>query len=229
MSNRPILLIQLIVTILVLLGTYFAFTNFHYFENYYVREDGPLEWLTFIAHICTFSVCIIRLIRCKGPFLTLLNLSLLGIGLIFLFGAGEEISWGQRIFLIPSPDYFIQHNSQREINIHNLIINEVRINRVIFGTIRGIVVAFYFLIIPIIFARMNKFRNLINNFAIPIPSFSLVLFYSALAMIVYTIPSQKKGEVLEFLGGWVFFMLVLSPKNKYIFDSNGNHSLNFIK
>ena len=49
-------------------------------------------------------------------------------GIYFLFAIGmliiclEEISWGQRIFGIENPDYFEEHNTQKEISIHNLSI-----------------------------------------------------------------------------------------------------------
>ena len=41
-------------------------------------------------------------------------------GVALLFGAGEEISWGQRIFQFHTPDYLIDLNRQDEFNIHNL-------------------------------------------------------------------------------------------------------------
>jgi len=41
------------------------------------------------------------------------------IGLFFVFF--EEISWGQRIFNIDTPDYFRQKNYQDEITLHNSI------------------------------------------------------------------------------------------------------------
>jgi len=42
----------------------------------------------------------------------------LAFGMFFV--SGEEISWGQRIIDITSPQFFIEHNSQRETTIHNL-------------------------------------------------------------------------------------------------------------
>ena len=41
-------------------------------------------------------------------------------GIALLFGAGEEISWGQRIFGFHTPGYFLNLNSQHETNIHNM-------------------------------------------------------------------------------------------------------------
>lgn len=42
------------------------------------------------------------------------------IGSIFFFTFGEEISWGQRIFHLSTPEVFTENNRQNEINIHNL-------------------------------------------------------------------------------------------------------------
>lgn len=41
------------------------------------------------------------------------------IGLMLFIMAGEEISWGQRIFGTITPEYIASQNSQGEINIHN--------------------------------------------------------------------------------------------------------------
>ncbi|HLO34066.1 MAG TPA: hypothetical protein VK249_33280 [Anaerolineales bacterium] len=48
----------------------------------------------------------------------------LGLGLLYFFGAGEEISWGQRIFHIQEPANLAQQNVQHELNIHDLAIFE---------------------------------------------------------------------------------------------------------
>ena len=44
----------------------------------------------------------------------------LGMALIFFFGAGEEISWGQRILGFQTPEALSQVNKQEEFNLHNL-------------------------------------------------------------------------------------------------------------
>jgi hypothetical protein len=40
--------------------------------------------------------------------------------LILIVMAGEELSWGQRIFGWSTPDFFIENNAQHETNLHNL-------------------------------------------------------------------------------------------------------------
>jgi hypothetical protein len=48
----------------------------------------------------------------------------LGLALLYFFGAGEEISWGQRIFHIQEPAELAKENVQHELNIHDLAIFE---------------------------------------------------------------------------------------------------------
>ena len=48
----------------------------------------------------------------------------LGLALLFFFGAGEEISWGQRIFGFKTPASLAQVNKQDELNLHNLSVFE---------------------------------------------------------------------------------------------------------
>ena len=44
----------------------------------------------------------------------------LGLAALFFFGAGEEISWGQRILGFQTPAAVSQVNQQDEFNLHNL-------------------------------------------------------------------------------------------------------------
>lgn len=51
----------------------------------------------------------------------------LGLALLFFFGGGEEISWGQRMLDIETPPTLKAINEQGEINIHNLSIKGIGI------------------------------------------------------------------------------------------------------
>ena len=88
----------------------------HYFENV---GAGSL----FIASLL-FLYCFIRSFRpdAAGRVFWLKKLVYLGLGLLFFFGAGEEISWGQRIFNVATPQVLLPVNAQEELNIHNLSI-----------------------------------------------------------------------------------------------------------
>ena len=84
------------------------------------KEDSVAEYLQFgfylIAAIWTYKLAsFYRLKKQKIFFILFLILS---IGLFFV--AGEEISWGQRLFGIETPESIKEINAQNEITLHNL-------------------------------------------------------------------------------------------------------------
>lgn len=85
-----------------------------------VREDGPIEWLQFAFFFATsvlLAVAAVRLAR-RGEVLAAV---LIGIGALGMLGiAGEEISWGQRLLGLETPEALSAVNHQDEINIHNI-------------------------------------------------------------------------------------------------------------
>ncbi len=206
------------VTFHVLLGLLLAIVHIRYFEGNYVVEDGVIEWLTVDALLLSAALTIYRIFkirRSKGtPFL----IGLVVFLLLFIFGAGEEISWGQRIFDIHSSHFFQVHNAQGETNIHNLVIGGKKINKLIFGTLLGICVAFYFLVLPYLYRRGEWVKSFVDRWALPIPQVRHIIMYLLLFALCSIIPSGKKGEILEFGGTFIFFILLLFPYNREIFQ-----------
>ena len=89
-----------------------------------LREDGAVEYAQSIAYLFSFVLALIiagGLFRGGRTAIGVLY-SILAFG--FLFIAGEEISWGQRLFDVATPDYFHQRNTQAELNLHNLSLLE---------------------------------------------------------------------------------------------------------
>lgn len=90
------------------------------------REDGLFEDLTAVCFFGAAALFAAAYWRSRGAgndffvFRTKRNVFFLLLALLFLFGGGEEISWGQRIFGWETPATFQQANIQRETNIHNL-------------------------------------------------------------------------------------------------------------
>lgn len=212
----------LLTTVLnfLLFGIYFARTNLAYFREVYVREDGLVESLTALALLVGGMVWLYRFIKLRRvrpkPFLAVTLL----LGLLYLFGMGEEISWGQRIFGIESPEFFATHNAQRETNLHNLVVGGVKINKLIFGAMLALCIITYLLAFPVLYRKSARARALMNRFAVPIPEFRHVLCYVALFALVSLIPTSKKGELLEFGGCSLFLLITLYPFNRDIFKQN---------
>ncbi len=83
-------------------------------------EDLFGEWgqTYFFATACVISLLVAT---SKSPhrwFFAVLALAL-------FYTVMEEISWGQRIFGIESPEFFKRHNLQREINLHNMLVGPI--------------------------------------------------------------------------------------------------------
>lgn len=203
---------------IVITGVVLSYQDLHYYQAVYTREDGFVEWLTVIALLLGSGTCFYRAkILSKfrsGTFV----FGLIVLGFLFLFGAGEEISWGQRIFDWQVPVFFQKHNSQGETNLHNLVVNGVKINKLIFGLILGICVAFYFLILPVLYRKFEKIQKLIDRFAIPIPKNSHLIAYLILFGLSQIIKGHKPGEILEFGGCWIFYLMILEPFNRPVFS-----------
>jgi hypothetical protein len=84
-------------------------------------EDGPAEYaqaaMFFAAGV--ISLWMSREFWGQGGRIFTSVRVLLGIGCLFV--AMEEISWGQRILLMESPELFREFNLQTETNLHNLV------------------------------------------------------------------------------------------------------------
>lgn len=201
----------------VFFGLYFAHTNLSYYEGVFAVEDGLVEWLSVLFLLSGAAVCFKRVFSLIGerPRSFLIFTSLLG--LLYIFGAGEEISWGQRLLGIESPEFFKQHNGQGETNLHNLILGDFKVNRYIFGTGLGIAIAFYVLILPFLYQRQAWARNFVNYFALPLPQLHHLVAYLILFGVVSMIPSPKRGEILEFGGCALFFLITTFARNSELF------------
>jgi hypothetical protein len=85
-----------------------------------IQEDTWIENAQFVLYL-TASICCSLAVRLylkqgnivHGSVHAIFSVALLLIGL-------EEISWGQRIFDLPTPEYFKTHNFQGELTFHNL-------------------------------------------------------------------------------------------------------------
>lgn len=106
----PLLLFILAATRLVYVGFY----------ELLIAEDSFFEYLQFIAYFIAgvFSLKVaIKKYKSKNLFLAFIYF-MLSLSLIFV--AFEEISWGQRILNVETPQAIADNNFQGELTIHNL-------------------------------------------------------------------------------------------------------------
>ncbi len=88
-------------------------------------EDGVFEYLTSLFYFLAFIFFVLSLSKLKSVFI---NFYIIVLALACFFIGMEEISWGQRIFNIKTPESYKKLNYQEEYNLHNLIAPEYHPN-----------------------------------------------------------------------------------------------------
>lgn len=83
-------------------------------------EDGLLEWLQVVGYAAASVLALLlsRLLLRRGDVRFAAAYAMLAIGCMFV--AGEEISWGQRILGIETPENLQELNRQGELGVHNV-------------------------------------------------------------------------------------------------------------
>jgi hypothetical protein len=82
------------------------------------REDGPIEYATFACFVLSSLLACTAATRLRAE--RRLVLAAAALGLVLFVAAGEEISWGQRLFEIETPEALVDGNRQDELNLHNV-------------------------------------------------------------------------------------------------------------
>ena len=90
-------------------------------------EDGPTEYATAFGFLCAAILLSISAFRARSkredsPLWYFCFLSFLSVVLALV--ALEEISWGQRIFNLETPDVIAEINLQNELNFHNIFTSD---------------------------------------------------------------------------------------------------------
>jgi len=185
------------------------------------REDGVVENLTAIAFFLMAVVFLILFIRTRK----LINLL---FALVFLFGAGEEISWGQRLFGFEVPESINKVNAQDEFNVHNLnVFNSVNeeghkqgIARFMgFNTLYFLFTLFYGILLPAFFMKLGFVRKIVERIHLPVPPLILGIFFLLNYLIFKSISLLYviEGSSLQFssvideskeLGSAIIFLLI---------------------
>ena len=184
----------------------------------YLEEDGIIEWLTVFGLLAGFIVCLsrfFRLLRVKNWWFLTVTLVL---GLLLFLAAGEEISWGQRILGIKSSEYFLKNNAQGETNLHNLVVNGVKINKLVFSVLLIAVLAIYLAILPILYKTRRGIKNFIDKSGIPVPKPYQILSFLLLFGLSQLLKHDRNAELLECGFAALFFLIISFPLNKELFE-----------
>jgi len=210
------ILVLALIAVIMSIGFILVFTNLPAFERYTI-EDGIVEWLTVLGLLMGSFTCFARAIQLRPYRSWLFITGCVLLGLLLFFGAGEEISWGQRIFGIESYDYFKQNNTQGETNLHNLIVGGVRINRWVFSFFMTAFMGFYVVLMPLLYRTKKGMQRFVTYCGIPLPKIYQALAFVVLFALSTLIPHEKRAELLEAGTAFMLFLIIRYPANTHTF------------
>lgn len=192
-------------------------------------EDGIIENLTAISFFATAVIFLILFIRTRAVILLFFVLA-------FIFGGGEEISWGQRVFDFETPDSIETVNAQREFNIHNLnVFNSVDedghkqgISRFFgFNFLFFLFCLFYGILLPLMM-NIGFVRKIVERLRLPVPPLIIGIFFliNYLLFKGLSVLNVVEGSSIQFASvideskelGWALVFLLIAIA--FLKDSN---------
>ncbi len=112
----------------------------------------------------------------------------------------EEISWGQRLFNIPTPDFFQRHNLQQETNIHNFFTGPfaTQLKKIMeYALFTALIL--YGLVYPISLRFQWRFAIRIDAMGLPAPPLYLWPFFFLSGVLELGPFSFNEAEIAEIL------------------------------
>ncbi|PWJ44973.1 hypothetical protein [Sediminitomix flava] len=208
-----------VVMALLLAGIYFAQTDLHFLEKTILIEDGMVENATVLFLLVASVMTVVRIFKyASSKSIHWLVMQVL-MASFFLFIAGEEMSWGQRIWNVETNEFFQQYNLQGETNLHNMKVGDVKINTLIFGKLITVVLIIHLCITPFLYRKKEGFRNLVNKWGVPIGYLHHGIVFLIFSIGLNAIPTGSKWELYEVVISIIVLSIIYSPMNKEIYQS----------
>ncbi len=206
-------LMSTIITVLMLTVGIYLWDK-HYFVFTFAVEDGVVEYGTAIALFVSCLILIRNGLSLRGRAGRLAVGLTFFYALLFFFGAGEEVSWGQRIFGWETSEAMKEINRQDETTLHNIEIGGVALTKHLFGPVLTVTILLYLVALPLLYPRVGLIARIADRLAIPVPG----LRHAALALIgsliIAAISVDRKWEVYEFVFGLLTVSIFLLPQNR---------------
>lgn len=189
------------------------------FATGFAVEDGPIEYGTALSLFMASLVLFWRASR-LGRTARIGAALLVGFyGVVFIFGAGEEISWGQRIFGWDTTGYFLEHNRQMETNLHNLAFGEEQLAKTLFGSVLTTVLLLYLIVLPLLYPRVRWIATISDALMVPVPGLRHTVIALAASILIAIVDLPRKWEAYEFIFGLLSLSIFISPANAHKFHT----------
>lgn len=133
---------------------------------------------------------------------------------VFVMGAGEEISWGQRIFGWESGEFFQEHNKQVETNLHNMIVGDVQLTKTLFGPVLTLCILLYLALLPLLYSKFSRAASLADRMVVPVPWPRHGVIAIITSVIIAMLVVGRKWEVYELIFSLLAVSVFILPQNR---------------
>lgn len=153
------------------------------------QEDGVIEWWT----VWSFLIAALAHLQLASERHGLAR----SFGLLLAMFCGvvamEEVSWGQRLLGVQSPNYFLDSNAQQELNLHNQVPDRARI-----VALQLILLAYAALpLLPLLGRRWRPIARVADQLGVVPPPPVLGAAFAALLLFYLSYPFKFAGEWVE--------------------------------
>jgi hypothetical protein len=201
---RLLLLIPFIIAVTVA-----ATLPFRELYLWLLDEDHLIEWLQFLCLVGAsifLPLIALHLVRTKRWGMALLYAA---VTLAVVFLAGEEISWGQRIFDWTTPEAMAEVNRQGETSLHNIRgVQELVPAAMLLASLYGACA-------PLMWAAVGKRREGLRSWRLLVPplclvpAFLLPAGYRLFRLLIWPEPTFVISEYAEAMELSLYFALAM--------------------
>lgn len=186
------------------------------YQDVVQREDGIIESLQVLAFLSVCALSAAALYRREYATLSRRIVRFAFVAL-FLLIAGEEVSWGQRLFGFGLPSTVREANAQQEANVHNLF--GYFVDHVAIATIVG-----YNVGLPVLARLSPLWRGAMARMGLMLPSYGLAtgfllssLFYPPIFLTLYPAAGDVNvQEFREFIISVGFVLLMIEHRHAWV-------------
>lgn len=180
-------------------------------------EDGLVEWAT-VAALVVAAVLAVR--RAGTTTARRRAWMFRGLAAVCALVALEEISWGQRVFGVASPEFFLAYSDQKEINVHNVV---QKVTHVAMKWPVGLGYVAYGVLLPIALAaalvdgkappRWTVGR--LEALGVLVPPLALVRCFLLGGVLMLDLPTYDEEELAELFGALALVLLLVMERVRH--------------
>ena len=199
------------LTLVLAVGIYLISPTYFYLR--FAAEDGLVEYGTAVCLLLASIILLRNGISLRRHAAKLAAGLTFFYAFMFFFGAGEEISWGQRIFGWETSEAMKEINRQDETTIHNIEIGGVALTKHLFGPVLTFTILMYLLVLPFAYPASARVKGFIDKIALPVPGKRHAALALLGSVIIAVIDVERKWEVYELIFGLLVVSIFLMPQN----------------